>query len=258
MLRNLTYAAMALVLTLAPCALAQEATTSTAQLDEAPTTPPMIARYDPDALDWLKKIEEKHQTIQRVVAEFDQVKMNSLFLEEIRSIGILRYIKPDRLMIVYNPPEKISELDREDNPVLYNYLIGDVFWVYNPSIKQADKFYLKHEDDEQRRINEMLIGFGASVEQLKAHFRIAILPVAPDGAAGIRFVPLPENEDRLFKSMELYISKKELRPLMFHFVDSQSDDETTVTIKNVLWNVEVDEKLFELDFPRDVEIIERN
>lgn len=216
-------------------------TTDSAARADAPSTAPVI--HDPRALEWLGKVESRHETIQRIHAEFDQIKWSALFLERIDSTGEIKVIKPDKLYIEYDP-------------ALFTWVVDDIYWVYNPEIRQVDKIYLGRGDRKTQRVNRMLLGFGTSVEELKRHFRISLIEET-DTKVGIRFKPLDDVKDRLFNSCDLYLSLEEIRPLWFYIVDD-SDDETTVTIKDVTWNPEIDPEVFKLDFPNNAEIIERN
>ena len=214
----------------------------TAKVDKATTL--SVAGNDLRAIAILKKIEEKHQTIQRIVASFKQLKYSKIFLETIESEGTLRYIKPNKLMIEYIPP-------------LFNYIIDDVFWIYNPEIEQAERFDMSQGDSQGVRINQNLLGFGASVDELEKEFKIEWIEATPKGKAGITFTPLPKIQNRIFKKCDLFILEKELRPETLIIFDDQ-DDVTSITIQRVIWNEPIDPKLFKLEFPADTEIIKRN
>lgn len=233
-------------LALAGVTPAQEAGTQPINANTTQTAQAEIEN-DPRAIEWMKKVEEKYKTIQRIIAEFNQTKTSRQFLEEIDSIGTLYYIRPNKIKIEYTEPG-----------ILRNYVIDDVFYIENPEIKQVEKFHLNREDEQTQQIHQMLLGFGASVAELLKFFKMDFIENTPEDRVGIAFETKEDVQDRLFKECELYISRKNLEPISFNFVDDQ-DDVTSVTFsKPPLLNPEIPEEEFELDFPPDFEIIERN
>lgn len=218
-----------------------------------PTTPPL--ENNPEAIALLKKIEQKHLTIQRVEAEFEQVKTSTLFLETIKSEGRFWYAKPDennpdRLRIEYSSPSE-----------LINLVIGNTAYIVNPEIRQVEKYNFQKEDRTTQQLNQMLLGFGQSVAELEKFFHIDIIEKAlgdDEDLLGILFRPLPHVKKRLFEECRVFISQKEdeLYPKSFTIIDTQGD-KTTVTIKSVNWNREISEDKFSVDFPKNWDWIER-
>lgn len=210
---------------------------------------------NPEAIELLKKIEAKHQTIQRVQCEFTQKKTSSLFLETIESKGNFWYVKPDQ-----NNPDRLRiEYTKPD--ILINMIIGDAAYIVNPVIRQVEKYNFKKEDRTTQQLNQMLLGFGQSVTELEKFFHIELAekdPRADENLLSVIFEPLPHVKNRLFKKCQVNISQKadELYPKSFIIEDTQGDT-TLVTIHSVIWNGEISEDKFSLNFPSSWDWIER-
>ena len=200
---------------------------------------------DPTALKWLRTLEERHRDHRRASGEFNQVKEDPIFLEEIQAEGRFYYERPNRFRCDYDKPEPST-----------HWVMGNVVTSYFPGFKQVEKYRLSHEGSGIGEVNHMLLAFGIETDKILKHFIVTSDPAALANSLRLSFVPKARREERPFKQFILEMSKPDLTPKRFEIVGDE-DDWTTVVITEIKWNPTLPPETFLLKFPRDVEIIEQ-
>jgi len=198
------------------------------------------------ALEFLEKLEEKYEDVETISGEFSQLKRSTVFLEEIKSQGIFYFKKPGRFRCDYLPPNESI-----------NLVVNDTAWLYVPEIKQVEKYYFGKSATKVQRLNQMLLGFGISVEDVKEVYDVKRVKEKEEdtNTIAIQFVLREENPDVNFESVTIWFDRETLLVKKI-YVDEVGDDETIIDIKKIDLNPEISDALFRPMFPGDVEIIE--
>lgn len=197
-------------------------------------------------VNWLKKLEDKHQETRTFTGEFDQLMKSELFLEEIESEGKFWYEKPGRFRCEYEPPNE-----------QVNLVVDDLAYVYIPEIKQVEIYHFDRGESGVKRINRMLLGFGISVEEVLDVYEVRFVPEEEtENTVSLYFKPRKEGQGVDFKAAKLWVDKKSLLPQKLVFLQ-EGGDKTIITLKDIKFNKKIKQSLFKPDFPRDAEVIEQ-
>lgn len=213
--------------------------------DVAMTSPTLPLMTEQEALTFLSKLEEKYKQIEMISGEFKQLKRSTLFLEEINSQGRFYFKKPGKFRCDYLPPNESV-----------NIIVDNTAWIYVPEIKQVEKYYLGKSSSKVVQLNQLLLGFGASVKDIQEVYAIKV--VEKDDANNslvIKFILREPSEELNFEAITIWFNTKELMVKKV-LIDEMGDDETIIEITRVELNKPIAESLFRLYFPKDVEIIE--
>lgn len=199
----------------------------------------------------LTLLETRYKETQTYQGEFTQVKKSELFLEEVHSKGKFWYHKTGRFRCEYLPPN-----------AQVNLILDNTAYMYIPEIKQVEVYHFKPTDSPAKRLNRMLLGFGASVKDVLEVYDVRWLPEeeTPESFALI-FKPIhqstTEEEDFQFEAIKIWVRKDTLLPSRLVFNETGGDI-TEVTLTNVELNKKIKDSVFKADFPKDTEVIEQN
>lgn len=198
-------------------------------------------------IDLLAQIEKRFKETQTYFGEFDQLKVSKLMLEEIPSKGRFWYEKPGKFRCEYLPPNE-----------QVNLIVQDTAWVHIPQIKQVEVYHFRTEDSPVKKLNHMLLGFGASVKDVLEVYDVRWIPEEekPDVFA-LLFKPKKKEEGLSFQAITIWMKKESLTPKRLVFLEDD-EDTTEITLTNIKFNEKIKESVFKPDFPRDAEVIERN
>lgn len=226
----------------------QEKTTSTLPIDIKTTkslTPKDNAEAQKEAIKILQQLEEKYKTIETITGEFKQLKRSTIFLEEINSQGVFYFKKPGKFRCDYLPPNESI-----------NWVVDDTAWLYVPEIKQAEKYYFGKSGSKVQRLNQMLLGFGISVNDLLEVYEVKTVEKNPEEhTIAIQFRLRQPSDEVNFESITIWFDTKTLFVKKI-YIDEIGDDETIIDIKKIELNKRISDTLFRPFFPKDVEIIE--
>lgn len=201
-----------------------------------------------EAINLFKKLEEKHKTLKTVVGTFIQIKNQKIFLEEIKSEGIFYFKKPGKFRCDFLPPNE-----------MINYLIDNTAYMYVPENKQVDKFTFNPEGSQIKQLNQMLLGFGVSLDDIDKVFNYETDNSLAENKNQTVIVLVPKEKDKSvgISRIHIWFEKDSLNPMkIINYEDS--GDETTIILKDVKINKDISEDKFIPKFPKDVEIIEQN
>lgn len=197
--------------------------------------------------DILRLLEAKYKETKTFTGEFEQLKVSEMFLEEIRSEGRFWYEKPGKFRCEYLPPNE-----------QVNLILDDVAYMYIPEIKQVEVYRFKSEDSPIKKLNQMLLGFGVSVEDVLEVYHVRSLPEEETGDLfALHFKPRSKEEGLNFESIKLWVKKKNLVPARLLFLEPGGDT-TRIELEKVEFNRKIKPSVFKPDFPEDAEVIEQN
>ncbi len=227
------------------CATTTTVTSSITDSD-TPTTPSEVSgEEDATAIEFLEKLEAKYQDVTTVKGEFQQVKRSTIFLEEIKSQGVFYFKKPGKFRCDYLPPNESV-----------NIVVDNTAWLYVPEIKQVEKYYFDRSGNKVQRLNQMLLGFGISVEDVLEVYEIELVEKhTGEQRIVIKFI-LKEDAPKVnFESVTITFNTQTLEVTKI-YIDEVGNDETYIDIKKIELNEWISDAQFRPFFPQDVEIIE--
>ena len=214
-------------------------------LSEDGVTTPVRLSPEERAMAFLEKLEVKYREVTTIQGEFQQLKKNVYFREEIKSQGVFYFKKPGKFRCDYLPP----------NESIY-ILANDTAWLYVPEIKQVDKVYMGQRTSRVERLNHMLLGFGVSVQDVREVYAVETVDSGDEkNSVAIKFTLLKPNPDVNFESITIWFDNESLAAKKV-YIDEIGEDETIIDLKEIKVNTNISEALFRPFFPKDVEIIE--
>lgn len=211
-----------------------------------PEPPPTQARTidsssRAQAVEFLKKVEVKNEELKSLEAEFEQLRVDPIFLDEVESKGRFWYQAPGKFRASYDARHP-SEI----------WIFPDHLVNYSPTIKQVNILPLRQGDDAP--INQMLLGFGMKTENILEVFDVAFHEAESEDHVAIKFKSLDLDRSLFYERIIIHFEKENAQPVKLFLEDGES--EITVTLKSIKRNPTVDPKLFETSWPDDVEIID--
>lgn len=221
---------------------------SAAQAQEAtPVAPaaaaPAASVSSQEALAFMRALEQKNKDLTSLYGSFHQVRINKMFLEEVRSNGEFWYARPNRFRCDYHEPSEARF-----------YLIENTGYYYTPELKQVEKFRL--EGGDSAPINQMLVGFGLSVDKILEVFDVALAAPQPEDKSQIVVDFNSRDTERTldYKRIRITFDREKLEPRILEI--EEEDDSIKVTLQKIQPNAEVAADRFETKFPAGVEIVE--
>ncbi len=215
----------------------------------------------------LKNIQEVHEGLKTLKAEFKQLKVHSMLLEPVKTTGNFYYEKPDKMNWEYNPPDQMQMV-----------LNGDILIMYYPDLKQADKINIS----KHREYIGKVMGIGQSISTLAEFYQIQFIrsfvpseeparsAVLPDELSELEIkraelgkklsllvlIPKKLRIKKRLSKIRLWVAEELWLPTLIQYFQPDGDM-TLMFFKDIEKNVELDSGIFELDIPDDVKVKER-
>ncbi|MCC5877736.1 MAG: outer membrane lipoprotein carrier protein LolA [Candidatus Sumerlaeia bacterium] len=195
-----------------------------------------------EAIEFLQKVERKNEEIKSLSAEFEQLRVDPIFHDEVESKGKFWYRSPGEFRASYDSrhPAEI-------------WIFPDHLINYSPSIKQVD--ILPIEQGENAPINQMLLGFGVKTESILEVFDVGLIEAEKDGQVAIEFHSRDLDRSLYYRRIVIHFQEENAEPAKLFLEDGES--EITVTIRGVKQNPDLDAALFTPKWPDDVEVIDQ-
>ncbi|MCX7625788.1 MAG: outer membrane lipoprotein carrier protein LolA [Candidatus Sumerlaeaceae bacterium] len=194
----------------------------------------------------LKSLEERYAGVKTIRGTFSQTTLDQTFGEKIESQGVFYLKKPNRLRIDYNPPHETTLLVSER--MMYRYI---------PQLKQVERYRIDPTNSIVE-VNYMLLGFGASTQDILGAYRVTLAGEKPGEKTTqvLRLVP-QRSEEASFKTIEMIVDTERRIPLEFRVTQL---DGTVATVKldpsALTLDVPLDDKLFRPSFAPDAQIVD--
>jgi outer membrane lipoprotein-sorting protein len=191
--------------------------------------------------EFLARVEQKNAALTTLVAEFEQVREDPLWMDTVRSTGKFWYQSPGLFRASYK-----SENDTEI------WITPDRMVTYTPAIKQVDILGIPQGD--KAPINQLLLGFGVKVAEIEKIFTMQPADPAEPGDYSIRFNSRDLSRSLQFRTITIHFNPATLEPRVLVLEDDQSV--ITMTLRRVQQNIAVDPALFEQRWPAGTEVID--
>ncbi len=200
--------------------------------------------------DVLKRMQQTHDAVQAIQAKLVQERAIPLLEEKERRRGAVYFMKPRKLLIEFDQPEKVI-----------NLLDGDRLTVYKPALKQAEIYRL--DQKAGGRVRAVGLGFMDSVDKAKADFKFKLL--GEETAGDKRFIllqltPRPGREEatKPYNKIILWVDPERWTPIRIRLFESDGEVITTIRFSDIQLKKSAGwlfRRKFKLNLPRDVEII---
>jgi outer membrane lipoprotein carrier protein len=171
-------------------------------------------------------------------ADFVQTDHDFILGDDEVSTGKLFMQIPGRIRWQYAPPREKVLL-----------VTDDLVKLYNPASNQVQVF----EKGKGNEGTDLLIGFGKSNEKIGENYDVSLGEETAKGVVLV-LIPKPDSPASLFVEIELTIDKTTWTPARSVFHEPNRDT-TDIRFKNVEINGTLPAHIFELDLPKDVEIV---
>ncbi|MDX2177636.1 MAG: outer membrane lipoprotein carrier protein LolA [Candidatus Sumerlaeia bacterium] len=213
--------------------------------DATPAAPPDSRAT---AREFLTRLETRHGDTRTLRGSFEQLRVDPVFLEEVRSEGTFAYEAPGKFRADYR-----GKNDKVSPSALY--IVGDRMWNYVPELKTVDTTTLPKGDSAA--INQILLGFGVKVEQVDRFFEVDL--AEEEGAPGATTLVFRSKDPSRTLNYDRITIAFDPRTLLPSVLMLDSDEaRTTMTLTSVDVNPTLEAGLFDPKFPGDVEIVERS
>lgn len=195
----------------------------------------------------LKKVEGANAQLETMEADINYSRVITLLDSEDTSKGILKYKKPKKVYIKFQPPR--NEI---------NIIDGTYIWIYHPEEKQVEKYEMSSGGDASQGMDIFELGYEFSTEKIKQNYNITLLDdvLTKEGTLfHIELIP-KEDFDTDYSRTLLWIREGLWLPVQFQLYESDGEIVNTIELSNIRINTKIPDEVFKLDIPDDVEVIE--
>lgn len=219
---------------------APEAAPAAVEPTPTPTPTPVPPPLSP-ALEFLKQLENKYADLETLHGTFEQLRVNTMFSEEVHSRGEFWYTKPNLFRCDYFDP----------SPAQF-YLVGDTGYFYSPANLQLEKYQL--ETGANAPINGMLVGFGLSVDKVLEVFSVRMAEEQPADPNLVRIVFISRDTSRTldFRRIIVTFDREKLEPRVLFM--EEAEDTVEITLKKTEKNAPIPASTYETKFPDNVTV----
>ncbi|MFQ5957222.1 MAG: outer membrane lipoprotein carrier protein LolA, partial [Candidatus Brocadiales bacterium] len=194
--------------------------------------------YAKEALDLeavLDEMDAANLGLKTMMAEVTYTRTIFLLDEEEVSEGTLRYKKPRKLRLEFEPPNE--EVDVSD---------GDFFWVYKPKERQVEKYKLA--EGETTELNFFEFGYEGSVGKAKENYFIEIISADDAGESEgknegiyiLKLIPKPSaTQMPQYNEIRLWVDDSIWLPVRMELYESEGE----VINRIELWEIKINESL---------------
>lgn len=197
----------------------------------------------------LTRMEAHNKTLDTVQANVTMLKTNTQLGETDTYIGTTSYI-PKTAKVAKG--RLFMRVDWEKPRVEQLAVAGDKYKLYKPSASQG---YEGNVNTAQKSASAgNAFGFiNMSREQLRANYNVSYLGEEPVGGVGTWHLQLTPKAATNYKSAELWVNSDGM-PIQAKIVE-QNNDITTLTLQNIKKNVQLNTKIFEIEFPKGTNVL---
>lgn len=231
-------------LLLAPAALLPAETTATLAKQAAPAAAASSSAAEDSAVvaaeKFLTALEAKNAEMTSLQADFDQVRADASFLDEVRSEGTFWYQAPKKFRASYR--------DKNSSEI---WISEGRFVSYVPKLKQVE--IARQAQGEDAGVSQLLLGFGVKVAEIRKIFTFRELRRA-EGNVVIEFVSKDVSRSLQFKRIVITFDQATLLPERLELEDQQSV--IRMDLKNIRLNPKLKDSIFKEDWPKDVDVVE--
>ena len=201
--------------------------------------------YDLDEI--LAKVEDANSRLHTMDADVKYSRVISLLDSEEVSTGYLQYKKPKKLNLNFFPPR--NEI---------NVIDGTYIWIYHIKEKQVEKYQISSDMDSPQGMDIFDLGYEYTTEKAKENYSITLLEdISTDEEALYHIELIPkETFDSEYDRILLWVREGLWLPVQYQMFESDGEIINTIELSNIQINPDIPDKIFVLDLPDDVEVLE--
>lgn len=190
----------------------------------------------------LAEMKKAGDALETLSADFEQTDHDFILEDQEVSTGKLFVKIPGRIRWEYATPAPKVLLVRDERVRLYL-----------PSANQVHEF----EQGRGGRSGgaDLLVGFGKSNDKIAENYDASLVEETAESVV-LKLVPKPDSAASLFTAIELTLDKKTWTPTrsVFH---EPTRDRSVIVFQNMVLNGDLPANAFELDLPKDVQIVKQ-
>jgi outer membrane lipoprotein-sorting protein len=229
--------AVAVITSLAFAAPTGKSASSSGAVDKGEAQSGAAAANDPTGVALLQQMEQQHGSMRSVTGSFSQVRTDPAFGEKIDAKARFALLKPDNFRVEYLPPKESV-----------NLISGRTTYRYVPANKQVERY----RSASARDVTYMLLGFGASAQEL-----LKVYTVQPgENGNSIKLLPRNKKESQ-YKYVVMEIDPARLLPRRFSM--EQSDGTkivVTMDTDGLQVNAPLSGRDFQPNFPPEAKMVD--
>jgi len=195
----------------------------------------------------LEKVEDANSRLKTMDADIKYSRVISLLDSEEISLGYLQYKKPKKLNLNFFPPR--NEI---------NVIDGTYIWIYHLEEKQVEKYKTGNDMDSSQGMDIFALGYEYTTEKARENYNITLLDdIATEEEALYHIELIPKNTfDSEYDRILLWVREGLWLPVQYQMFESDGEIINTIELSNIQINPDIPDKIFVLDLPEDVEILE--
>lgn len=195
----------------------------------------------------LEKLEDANSRLKTMDADIKYSRVISLLDSEEVSLGYLQYKKPKKLNLNFFPPR--NEI---------NVINGTYIWIYHLDEKQVEKYKIGNDIDSPQGMDIFDLGYEYTTEKAKENYTITLLDdISTEAEALFHIELIPKDTfDSEYDRILLWIREGLWLPVQYQMFESDGEIINTIELSNIQINQDIPDKVFVLDLPDDVEILE--
>ena len=202
-------------------------------------------RYSLDEI--LEKVTDANSRLKTMDADIKYSRVISLLDSEEVSLGYLQYKKPKKLNLNFFPPR--NEI---------NVIDGKYIWIYHLDEKQVEKYGIVSDSDSPQGMGIFELGYEYTTEKAKKNYDITLLDdISTEEEALYHIEIIPKDTfDSEYDRILLWIREGLWLPVQYQMFESDGEIINTIELSNIQINPDIPDKIFVLDLPDDVEVLE--
>ena len=195
----------------------------------------------------LEKVEDANSRLKTMDADIKYSRVISLLDSEEISLGYLQYKKPKKLNLNFFPPR--NEI---------NVIDGTYIWIYHLKEKQVEKYATSNDMDTPQGMDIFSLGYEYTTVKAKENYNITLLDdISTEEEALYHIELIPKDAfDSEYDRILLWIREGLWLPVQYQMFESDGEIINTIELSNIQINPEIPDKVFVLDLPDDVEVLE--
>ena len=195
----------------------------------------------------LAEVEGANARLKTMDADIKYSRVISLLDSEEVSLGYLQYKKPKKLNLNFFPPR--NEI---------NIIDGTYIWIYHLEEKQVEKYKISSDMDSPQGMDIFDLGYEYTTEKAKENYNITLLDdisTKEEALYHIELIP-KDTFNSEYDRILLWIREGLWLPVQYQMFESDGEIMNTIELTNIQINPDISDKIFVLDLPDDVEILE--
>ncbi len=195
----------------------------------------------------LERVENANSRLKTMDADIKYSRVISLLDSEEVSLGYLQYKKPKKLNLNFYPPR--NEI---------NVIDGTYIWIYHLKENQVEKYKIGGDMDSPQGMDIFDLGYGYTTEKVKENYTITLLDDISTNEEALYHIELIPKDtfDSEYDRVLLWIREGLWLPVQYQMFESDGEIINTIELTNIQINPDIPDKIFVLDLPDDVEILE--